>query len=309
MYTLGMTVNDMKWRVPIAVLAVLALVACGGEELPREPPQPARPTYDEARRAQWLAGRAGPCRLIIDSVRSQTGGSFVACSEGRTRMEAIACAKEAFEDKQPFLLCNGGWGMDSYIETGVAGLANGNVLFYYLDTFGPRYRGTCLRPNVSFAKDDWPQCRTALVQPIDLKTGDAYVERMGHSSEEKWPRSCAAIAARAPRWPIGVQLVTGETPLPNPERWGLRCKDAVVSFEMIIDRTGRVKCVRILSVGRRTAVQIPGLYDSIRKRLRRWRFKPPTLHGEPVEVRWGMTVNTIRKGESIPGPPIYAACP
>ena len=78
---------------------------------------------------------------------------------------------------------------------------------------------------------------------------------------------------------------------------------------MIIDKAGRVMCVRILSVGRRAAVQIPGLYDSIRQRLLRWRFKPPTLHGEPVEVRWGMTISTIRKGESIPGPPIYPECP
>ena len=299
----------MNSPVPVAVLAFLGLVACDSEDLPREPPQLRTPTYDETRREQWLARRAAPCRLIIDSVRHETGGTFVACSEGRTTKEAVACAKRAFDRKRPFLLCSGGWGMDSYIENGIAGVPNGNVLFYYLDTFGPRYRGTCLRPNVSFAPDDWPRCRAALVQQIDLQTGDAYVERIRRSSEEEWPRSCAAIAARAPRWPVGVQLVTGETPLPNPEQWGLRCRDAVVSFEMIIDEAGRPKCVRILSVGRRAPVQTPGLYDSIRQRLRRWRFKPPTLHGEPLEVRWGMTINTIRKGESIPGPPIYPACP
>ena len=299
----------MKLSVPLAVLAVLALVTCDSEDLPREPPQQARPTHDQARRTQWLSSRTAPCRLIIDSVRRETGGTFVACSEGRTRTESIACAKEAFDRKRPFLLCDGGWGMDSYIETGVAGVPNGNVLFYYLDTFGPRYRGTCLRPNVSFAPDDWPQCRTALLQQVDLNTGGAYVERTRQSREEDWPRPCAAIAARAPRWPLGVHLVSGETPLPNPQRWGLRCRDAVVSFEMIIDKTGRPKCVRILEVGRRAPVQIPGLYDSIRQRLRRWRFEPPTLHDEPVEVRWGMTVNTIRQGESIPGPPIYPTCP
>jgi len=58
--------------------------------------------------------------------------------------------------------------MDSYIENGVAGLANGNILIYYLDTFGPRYRGTCLRTNVSFVPDDWPQCRTVIMQQIEL---------------------------------------------------------------------------------------------------------------------------------------------
>lgn len=302
----------MKSRVAVAVIAVFALATCGKERFPEHPPQSpraAQPSYDEGRRAQWLAGRAAPCRLILDSVRHETGGTFVPCSEGRTTSNAIACAKAAFDHKRPFLLCGGGWGMDSYIETGVAGLANGNALFYYLDTFGPRYRGTCLRPNVSWAPDDWPQCRTALVQQVDLKTGEEYVERTRHAGEEDWPRTCAAIAARAPRRAISVHLVTGETPLPNPERWGLRCKDAVVSFEMIIDRTGQVKCARILSVGRRAPVQIPGLYDSIRLRLLRWRFKPPTLHGQPLDVRWGMTIRPLRKEESLPGPPIYPTCP
>lgn len=296
----------------VAFIAAFALVACDGEPFPGSPPQssrPARPTYEEDRRAQWLTGRGAPCRLTIDSVRSETGGTFVPCSEGRTTTQAIACAKQAFDRKEAFLLCDGRWGMDSYIETGVAGLANGNALFYYLDTFGPAYRGTCLRPNVSWAPDDWPQCRTALVQQVDLKTGAAYVERMRHASEEEWPKTCAAIAERAPRRAVGVHLVTGETPLPNPERWGLRCNDAVVSFEMIIDKTGDVKCARILSVGRRAPVQIPGLYDSIRQRLLRWRFEPPTLHGEPLEVRWGMTISPLRKGESVPGPPVYPVCP
>ncbi len=72
---------------------------------------------------------------------------------------------------------------------------------------------------------------------------------------------------------------------------------------------GNVKCARILSVGRRTPVQIPGLYESIRQRLLRWRFEPPALHGQPLEVRWGMTVRPLRKEESVPGPPIYPTCP
>jgi len=185
----------MKWRVSLAVLAVLGLVTCDSEDPPRGSSPPAKPTYDEARRAQWLAGRAAPCRLTIDSMRFETGGTFVHCSEGRTRREAIACAKRAFERKQPFVLCTGEWGMDSYIETGVAGLADGNILMFYFDTCGPRYRGTCRRPNISFAPDDWPQCRTALVQQIDLKTA----MRMSSGSDTAARRTGRSPARRSQR--------------------------------------------------------------------------------------------------------------
>lgn len=41
---------------------------------------------------------------------NETGGTFVACSEGRTTANAIACAKESFDHKRPFPLCDGGWG-------------------------------------------------------------------------------------------------------------------------------------------------------------------------------------------------------
>src|SRR5712691_6943234 len=296
----------LEWII-LGAATILCLGACKPSASPASTSRQPVDAYTEARRAAWLAGRSSSCRLIVDSMRRETGEGTLACSEGRTTREAIACAKHAFDRKRPFTLCDSGWGMDSYFENGVAGLADGNILIYYLDTFGPRYRGTCLRPNVSFATNDWPQCRTALIHQIDLQTGHGYVERAELPNEEKWPQSCADIAVRAPRWSVGVQLVTGENPLPNPERWGLRCKEAVVTFEMLIDKTGRVTCARIVSVGLRAPV--PGLYASIRLRLLRWRFKPPTLHGEPLNVRWGMQINTIRKGESFPGPPIYPACP
>jgi len=244
---------------------------------------------------------ASGCHLLAERMARDTGGHAVPCDEG------IACANDAFRQKKPFTLCHGGWGMDSHIETGVAGLANGNVLFYYLDTFGPHYRGTCLRTNVSLAAAQWPECRTALLDQMDLATGKPLVEAPPLPTEEAWPRSCADRALQAARRSYGVRLITGQNPLPNPEQFGYRCRDAVV-FEMLIDKTGRVECTRVISVGLRP--RVPAAYDLINARLMRWRFEPPTIHGEPVDVLWGMQINPIiHKGESIPGPPIYPVCP
>lgn len=291
----------------IVIAAAVLVVGCPSAAPPSAKDAPRMIFLEDLERGNRPGRRLFPCHMIIESMRAQAGQGAISCSEGRTNLEAIACTNDAFRRKQAFLLCDSGLGMDSYFENGVVGLSNGNIVIYYLDTLGPAYRGTCLSPNISLATDDWPQCRTSLVDEVDLRTGKPYVERPKLSVEEDWPMSCAQDALRAPRWPVGVQLVSGKNPLPQPERWGLTCGDAAVSFEMLIDRTGKVKCSRIISVGLRAPR--PGLYDSIRSYLNRWRFKPPTLHGEPIDVRWGMTIFPIRADDTkIPRPQIYPIC-
>jgi hypothetical protein len=112
---------------------------------------------------------------------------------------------------------------------------------------------------------------------------------------------------RAPRLLLGIKLVSGENPIPNPERFGLSCRDTMTSFEMLIGPTGHVTCARIISVGRHPPA--PGLFDSVRSNLLRWRFRPPMLHGRPIDARWGMQINPIPDGEILPGPKIYPVCP
>ena len=196
--------------------------------------------------------------------------------------------------------------MDSFIENGVAGLPDGNLAIYYFDSMGAFMRGVCLRPNASLAADDWPRCKTALANVTDLRSGLPYKELVV-PNEEPWPPSCSATAPHAPTDGVRTRLIAGNNVLPDYERWGLRCKDTV-AFEMLIGKDGRVKCARVRSVGRHP--RNAALYDTIRSRLMNWRFEPPMLHGEPIEMRWGMQINPMRKGDQpLPGPQIYPFCP
>lgn len=80
---------------------------------------------------------------------------------------------------------------------------------------------------------------------------------------------------------------------------------------MLIERSGKVKCARIISVGSSIGLTAPppGLYDSIRNHLLRWRFDPPMLHGKLIDVRWGMQINPIMtRDTNISGPAIYPIC-
>jgi hypothetical protein len=245
------------------------------------------------------AGARASCRALHDVMQKDAGPAARSCS-------TFACAQRSFERREPFTLCQSGLSMDSFLESGVAGLANGNLLIYAYDSMGPDTRGLCLRPNISFAADDWPRCSIALAGLIDLRTGQPFKEPVG-SSEQPWPASCAADALNAATAGIQFRLIAAQNVLPDYEHWGVGCKDAV-SFEMLIGKNGRPKCARVRAVGLRP--RNDALYDVIRSRLMRWRFEPPTLHGRPVELRWGMQINPMRKGDApLPGPQIYPFCP
>lgn len=297
-------------------IVAMSLAACGEPRFPSSMPaertraetgvsRPVDPVSEMHRRA-WLQRRPEPCRLVIDTMREQSGETALDCSADRTMQEALACAKSAFLRSEPFLLCESGWGMDSLLETGVAGLADGNVAFYELDTRGPQVRGTCLRRDVSFAGGDWPACRTALLGPVDLRTNAPVVDRERMAGEEAWPASCADAAARATDRAT-LRLLSGENPLPEAARWGAECTRATVSFELLIDEKGDVRCARILSAG--PGFPFPPLYDAIRPRLLRWRFEPPTVGGTPVQARWGLAMRALRSGEAMSGANYYPVCP
>ncbi len=59
----------------------------------------------------------------------------------------------------------------------------------------------------------------------------------------------------------------------------------VAIFQAIITKEGRVRDVRILKVGD------PELVQPMREALETWRFKPATLHGEPVAVYYNLTLH------------------
>jgi hypothetical protein len=236
-----------------------------------------------------LPGRATvglPCRLLPPMMEAQTGPDAVHCSPDA---EGILCANAAFRNRRTFTLCQGSFGMDSWGEIAVAGLPNGDLMSFYLDTMGPKYRATCPHAEVSLDPDGWPECRIEPVDRIDLSTGKKYSD-FEDTFGDPWPLPCAADAMRArrvsfpPRPRKRVPLVS------DPARWNLRCPPFGVTFELLIARDGSVRCARLHE---KTEAWRPGLAEEIRKNLRSWRFVPPSLDGSPLEVRWGMRENDV----------------
>lgn len=75
---------------------------------------------------------------------------------------------------------------------------------------------------------------------------------------------------------------------PNPQYTAKARKvgvQGVVIAQVVIDKKGEVTKVKILKG------LSHGLSESAAKTLKKWRFKPATLHGEPVEVYYNLTVN------------------
>lgn len=75
---------------------------------------------------------------------------------------------------------------------------------------------------------------------------------------------------------------------PNPQYTEIARKariQGVVIVEAIIDKTGRVRHVRVLK-------PLPmGLDQSAVEAVSQWKFKPATLHGRPVDVYYNLTIN------------------
>ena len=59
----------------------------------------------------------------------------------------------------------------------------------------------------------------------------------------------------------------------------------VTIFQAVITKEGRVRDLRFLKLG------APELAEPIRDAVKSWRFKPATLHGEPVAVYYNMTLH------------------
>lgn len=268
------------------------LVACHQETMPVDSPfvmQRHRPS-SLRRHVDPLPGNnfqpSGVCRGLVSAMDAQAGPDAVHCSADAT---GILCANAAFRNRRTFTMCSGAWGMDSWMESGVAGLPDGDLMSFYLDTRGARYRGTCPRAEVSLDPAGWPECRIALIDRVDLSTGQKYVE-FGETYGEAWPPPCAADAMRAKRPQLGL-LPRKRVPLvSDPSRWKINCGRFSVGFELLVALDGRVRCVRLTE---RTEKWPPGLAEEIRKNLKSWTFVAPNLDGQPLEVRLGWRENDV----------------
>ncbi len=138
-------------------LAFLLLFACHEDKV-------TFPNHLPTRAAAVTPNAIGqPCKLLTNVMSQDAGAGATDCQQN------ARCAGDAIRERKPFMLCSGSFGMDSWIENGVAGLPGGGVAFYYFDTLGPATRGTCLNQNVK--TDAWPVCTSKLVAEVDLRKG------------------------------------------------------------------------------------------------------------------------------------------
>jgi TonB family protein len=126
-----------------------------------------------------------------------------------------------------------------------------------------------------------------------------YVQRGG-----KHPEALALHACLHPVDTGQPQRVEGEVARPqkisgaNPQYGGLARAfrvQGIVILETIIDKEGDVRCLRALKR------QPLGLTEAAMSAVQDWKFKPATLNGEPVKVRYTLTVNFAVDRRSGPG--------
>lgn len=121
-----------------------------------------------------------------------------------------------------------------------------------------------------------------------------YLERQPDGVHSAEARSAMDLSACWLEQSDPVRKLTGEFAPPTklfapdpqytPAAYEARI-EGVVSLEMIIDKNGAVRCATIL---RRLPM---GMSQSLLDTVRTWKFKPATLHGEPVAVRYELSVS------------------
>jgi len=274
-----------------SILLVLAVTAgCSEEvEFPSEPPTQVKheltppqlesPSRREAR--MWLTSPLPPCRSIVEDMRRTAGAGARSCNDTPSTALAIQCANASIRRGLPFTMCDGRWGFDSWHELGVAGQPNGNVVFYALDTFGPRYKGTCLRRNVALSDEGWPQCALELAGKTALDTGEPWEDPS--TRYDNWPETCREQVLRVKRVSFPPKIVSRRPLVTHPARWDVDCSRFALHFELLIDETGHVACVSVPE-----KLSPPGLADEVRRNLSVWRFEPPNIYERSVSLRWGM---------------------
>jgi hypothetical protein len=231
------------------------------------------------------------CYLLKEMLHL-TGQRARDCSVEATHLDAFACANESLLHRIPFTFCEGGWGMDSRIESGVAGLTDGSIVLFYFDTMGARFKGSCAARDVILAEDGWPLCRRALSNVTSLSTHRPLDERILPADLE-WSADCAQLALEAPTdpWAAWPRFVDGYIPqVTDPAVWG-KVK-TMATFEIVVGGSGRAECVRIIDAAKKK--QPREFYESIRKDVMRWKFEPPTLYGHPVIAHTMLSNNLVQ---------------
>jgi hypothetical protein len=244
--------------------------------------QPVPPYAYSAARAR-LAQPPSPCSVLSKKLLELGGSRAIACSETASLSGAFECANQAIRKHRPFTLCDASNSFDSFCERAVVGLSDGNLLEFSFDSEGPAKYGTCLRQNVTTAPDQWPQCRTALIDETDIRTNRPY-EESSSKRGEAWPAACASEALRATN-SIRPMLLNPGPLIANSQRWDLDCESSPVELELLVSENGDTKCARIVD-----PTSLPDtLRSEIMTNVSLFRFAPPQINGTVVAVRFYFT--------------------
>ncbi len=111
---------------------------------------------------------------------------------------------------------------------------------------------------------------------------------------EAWSPECLPVAQAALR--IGgevkapVLLSRNEPVTPDLFReFGLECPELLPIFELVVDDTGNIRCVRIIHLGpARPSAKLSRL---VRQQVQSWKFKPATFRGKPVHALFTVTIH------------------
>lgn len=122
---------------------------------------------------------------------------------------------------------------------------------------------------------------TNVMCSLDIEKGDTVVD----SIRGVWSTGPALRAPFRVGGDVKAPVVIQRTEPGYTEEARKARVSGIVIAELVIDRTGTVKDVRILK-------PLPfGLSESATDAIRKWTFRPGTLNGRPVDVIFNVTVN------------------
>jgi outer membrane biosynthesis protein TonB len=133
-----------------------------------------------------------------------------------------------------------------------------------------------------------------LIVLVNLASPCVAEERHRVKSAQPWTEACRVRADHAQRIggdvkiPVVVKRVEANYPASARAR-GASSARGIAIFELIVDTNGDVPCARVLKF---TAVKPDReIYEAAQRALVQWKFKPATLHDEPVDVLMHLTQN------------------
>jgi hypothetical protein len=113
-------------------------------------------------------------------------------------------------------------------------------------------------------------------------------------NQESWSSECLPIVRAAHRatGEVVAPVVVKRNEAVTPElfrEFNLKCAGLLPIFELVVDRNGDVRCVRIIHLG--DTKPSPKLSRLVHQQVQTWKFKPATVLGQTVDVLFNVTIS------------------